>query len=65
MGTNTIEASRLNKVKKFVMVGTVCAYPKFTPVPFKEDDIWNGYPEETNAPWYCQEIAYAFGAIVS
>ena len=51
MGTNTIEASRLNKVKKFVMVGTVCAYPKFTPVPFKEDDIWNGYPEETNAPY--------------
>ena len=51
MGTNTIEASRLNRVNKFVMVGTVCAYPKFTPVPFKEDDIWNGYPEKTNAPY--------------
>jgi GDP-L-fucose synthase len=51
MGTNTIEASRLNKVEKFIMVGTVCAYPKFTPVPFKEEDIWNGYPEATNAPY--------------
>ena len=51
MGTNTIEASRLSKVEKFVMVGTVCAYPKFTPVPFKEEDIWNGYPEGTNAPY--------------
>ena len=51
MGANTIEASRLNKVEKFVMVGTVCAYPKFTPVPFKEEDLWNGYPEETNAPY--------------
>ena len=51
MGTNTMEASRLNRVNKFVMVGTVCAYPKFTPVPFKEDDIWNGYPEKTNAPY--------------
>ena len=51
MGANTIEASRLNKVDKFIMVGTVCAYPKFTPVPFKEEDIWNGYPEETNAPY--------------
>ena len=51
MGTNTIEASRINKVEKFIMVGTVCAYPKFTPVPFKEEDIWNGYPEETNAPY--------------
>ena len=51
MGINTIEAARLNKVKKFIMVGTVCAYPKFTPVPFKEEDIWNGYPEETNAPY--------------
>jgi GDP-L-fucose synthase len=51
MGSNTIEASRLNRVEKFVMVGTVCAYPKFTPVPFKEEDLWNGYPEETNAPY--------------
>ena len=38
-------------VEKFVAVGTVCAYPKFTPVPFHEDDLWNGYPEETNAPY--------------
>jgi GDP-L-fucose synthase len=46
-----MEAARLAKVKKFVQVGTVCAYPKFTPVPFKEEDLWNGYPEETNAPY--------------
>jgi GDP-L-fucose synthase len=51
MGTQLIEQSRLNGVKKFVAIGTVCAYPKFTPVPFKEDDLWNGYPEETNAPY--------------
>lgn len=51
MGTQLMEASRLAEVKKFVQVGTVCAYPKFTPVPFKEDDLWNGYPEETNAPY--------------
>ena len=51
MGTQLIEQSRQQGVKKFVAIGTVCAYPKFTPVPFKEDDIWNGYPEETNAPY--------------
>ncbi len=51
MGTNLIEESRRIGVEKFVQLGTVCAYPKFTPVPFKEDDIWNGYPEETNAPY--------------
>ncbi|MDT4955852.1 MAG: GDP-L-fucose synthase [Acidobacteriota bacterium] len=51
MGTQLIEQSRLHGVEKFVALGTVCAYPKFTPVPFKEDDIWNGYPEETNAPY--------------
>lgn len=51
MGINLIEASRLNKVKKFVCIGTICAYPKFTPTPFKEKDLWNGYPEETNAPY--------------
>jgi GDP-L-fucose synthase len=51
MGVQLIEQSRLHNVKKFVATGTVCAYPKFTPVPFKEDDIWNGYPEETNAPY--------------
>ena len=52
MGMNLIESCRkYGKLKKFIMVGTVCAYPKFTPVPFKEEDIWNGYPEETNAPY--------------
>ena len=51
MGTQLIEQSRLFGVRKFLATGTVCAYPKFTPVPFKEDDIWNGYPEETNAPY--------------
>src|ERR1700738_4290371 len=51
MGVELMEQARLDGVKKFVAVGTVCAYPKFTPVPFKEDDLWNGYPEETNAPY--------------
>jgi GDP-L-fucose synthase len=51
MGTQLIEQSRLHGVKKFVALGTVCAYPKFTPTPFREDDLWNGYPEETNAPY--------------
>jgi GDP-L-fucose synthase len=51
MGTQLIHAAYQAAVKKFVCVGTICAYPKFTPVPFKEDDIWNGYPEETNAPY--------------
>jgi GDP-L-fucose synthase len=51
MGLNMIEESRKSGVKKFVQVGTVCSYPKFCPVPFKEEDIWNGYPEETNAPY--------------
>jgi GDP-L-fucose synthase len=51
MGTQLIHAAYQAGVKKFVCVGTICAYPKFTPVPFKEDDIWNGYPEETNAPY--------------
>jgi GDP-L-fucose synthase len=51
MGLNMIEAARGAGVRKFVQVGTVCAYPKFSPVPFKEDDLWSGYPEETNAPY--------------
>ena len=51
MGIQLIEQARLAGVAKFLTVGTVCAYPKFTPVPFREDDIWNGYPEETNAPY--------------
>lgn len=51
MGIQLIEQARLHGVEKFVVIGTVCAYPKFTPVPFHEDDLWNGYPEETNAPY--------------
>ncbi|MCC0176253.1 GDP-L-fucose synthase [Waterburya agarophytonicola K14] len=51
MGTQLIHAAYQEGVEKFVCVGTICAYPKFTPVPFKEDDLWNGYPEETNAPY--------------
>jgi GDP-L-fucose synthase len=51
MGAQLIEKSRVAGVQKFVAIGTVCAYPKFTPVPFKEDDLWDGYPEETNAPY--------------
>jgi GDP-L-fucose synthase len=51
MGAQLIEQARIHNVSKFVAVGTVCAYPKFTPVPFKENDLWNGYPEETNAPY--------------
>ncbi len=51
MGLHLIEQSRLAGVKKFVQLGTVCAYPKHTPVPFREDDLWTGYPEETNAPY--------------
>jgi GDP-L-fucose synthase len=51
MGIELMEQARHNAVAKFVQVGTVCAYPKFTPVPFSEDDLWNGYPEETNAPY--------------
>jgi nucleoside-diphosphate-sugar epimerase len=51
MGLHLIEQSRIYGVKKFVQIGTVCSYPKFTSVPFKEEDIWNGYPEETNAPY--------------
>jgi GDP-L-fucose synthase len=51
MGLNLFEECRLAGVKKLVAAGTICAYPKFAPVPFKEDDLWNGYPEETNAPY--------------
>jgi len=51
MGIHLIEASRKHKVKKLVVAGTICAYPRYTPVPFKEQDLWNGYPEETNAPY--------------
>jgi GDP-L-fucose synthase len=51
MGVQLVEAARTHGVEKFVAVGTICSYPKFTPVPFKEDDLWGGYPEETNAPY--------------
>jgi len=51
MGVQMMEAGRQVSVEKFVAIGTVCAYPKFTPVPFKEENLWNGYPEETNAPY--------------
>ena len=51
MGVQLIHSAHQAGIEKFVCVGTICAYPKFTPVPFKEDDIWNGYPEETNAPY--------------
>lgn len=74
MGIQLLEQARRFAVGKFVVVGTVCSYPKFTPVPFREEDLWNGYPEETNAPYglakkmllvqaqaYCQE--YGFNAI--
>ncbi len=51
MGVQTMHYAYLNGVEKFVAVGTICAYPKFTPVPFREDNLWDGYPEETNAPY--------------
>src|ERR1700719_56327 len=51
MGLNVIEAARITGIEKFVCAGTICSYPKFTPVPFREKDFWNGYPEETNAPY--------------
>jgi GDP-L-fucose synthase len=51
MGVQLIEKARQRNIEKFVAIGTVCAYPKYAPVPFKEDDVWNGYPEETNAPY--------------
>ncbi len=51
MGAQLIEVGRQAGIEKFVCIGTVCAYPKYTPVPFREDDLWNGYPEETNAPY--------------
>jgi GDP-L-fucose synthase len=51
MALHLIEQARIRRLRKFVQVGTICAYPKFTPVPFREDELWNGYPEETNAPY--------------
>jgi GDP-L-fucose synthase len=62
MGANVLEQVRLHAVSKLVVVGTVCAYPKHTPVPFREDDLWNGYPEETNAPYGVAKKAILVGA---
>jgi GDP-L-fucose synthase len=62
MGAHVLELSRLHDVGKLVIAGTVCAYPKFTPVPFNEDDLWNGYPEETNAPYGVAKKSILVGA---
>jgi GDP-L-fucose synthase len=62
MGTHVLEQSRRAGVDKLVLVGSICAYPKFTPVPFKEEDLWNGYPEETNAPYGVAKKALLVGA---
>src|SRR5213076_2692598 len=62
MGTHVLEQSRLAGVGKLVLLGTICAYPKFAPVPFSEDDLWNGYPEETNAPYGVAKKALLVGA---
>jgi GDP-L-fucose synthase len=62
MGAHVIEQSRLHGVGKLVLLGTVCAYPKFAPVPFSEDDLWNGYPEETNAPYGVAKKSLLVGA---
>lgn len=61
MGVNVLEAARLSGVRRLVVVGTVCAYPKVTPVPFHEQDLWAGYPEETNAPYGVAKRALAVG----
>ncbi|MFZ0341654.1 MAG: GDP-L-fucose synthase [Gaiellaceae bacterium] len=62
MGANVLEQARVHEVGKTVLLGTICAYPKFTPVPFREDDLWNGYPEETNAPYGVAKKALLVGA---
>jgi GDP-L-fucose synthase len=62
MGAHVLELARLHGVGKVVTTGTVCAYPKFTPVPFREDDLWNGYPEETNAPYGVAKKTLLVGA---
>jgi GDP-L-fucose synthase len=62
MGVNVLEQARLHELRKLVLVGTVCAYPKFTPVPFREADLWNGYPEETNAPYGVAKKSLLVGA---
>ena len=62
MGAHVLEQARLNETPKLVIAGTVCAYPKLTPVPFQEDELWNGYPEETNAPYGVAKKAVLVGA---
>ena len=62
MGAHVLEQSRLHDVQKLVVAGTVCAYPKFTPVPFREEELWNGYPEETNAPYGVAKKTVLVGA---
>ena len=65
LGVHLMEEARRAKVKKFVAIGTICAYPKLTKVPFNEDDLWNGYPEETNAPYVDVLITDTEGKIIS
>ena len=62
MGTHVLEQSRIAGVRKLVLLGTICSYPKFTPAPFREEDLWNGYPEETNAPYGVAKKALLVGA---
>lgn len=62
MGAHVLEQARLHETRKLVIVGTICAYPKFAPVPFREDDLWNGYPEETNAPYGVAKKTLLVGA---
>lgn len=62
MGVNVLEQCRIHEVEKLVIAGTICSYPKFAPVPFKEEDLWEGYPEETNAPYGVAKKALLVGA---
>ena len=62
MGAHVLEQARLHETPKLVVAGTICAYPKFAPVPFREEDLWNGYPEETNAPYGVAKKALLVGA---
>jgi GDP-L-fucose synthase len=62
MGAHLLEQARLHSTPKLVIAGTICAYPKFAPVPFREEDLWNGYPEETNAPYGVAKKAILVGA---
>jgi GDP-L-fucose synthase len=62
MGLNVLEAARASRIRKLVLLGTICSYPKHAPVPFREDDLWSGYPEETNAPYGVAKKALITGA---